>query len=193
MWGWLFNKEEEQEMNRMRYHSLVTMFVLSLGLSPGWAENGNPSPPGRDRYLLLNSRVVASIENAKLVLGKVQKYKDNHLFEEDKPWEKRFDNLYANVIYDDEEHIYKCCYSPFIVDNSSIEMTPEQRKEVKYKAPHNREMAICFATSQDGINWIKPELGLVEFGWSKANNILWRGSDTPSKDKSVRISLTRLP
>jgi len=170
-------------MSRMCYLSLVTMLVSSLGMSPGWAEDGNPSPPGRDRYLLLDSRVVASIENAKLVLGKVHKYKGNPLFEEDKPWEKRFDNLYANVIYDDEEQIYKCWYSPFIVDNSSKGMTLEERKEVKYRAPHNREMAICYATSKDGITWVKPELGLVEFEGGKANNILWRASGTPSKDK----------
>ena len=170
-------------MSRMRYFLLVMMIVSSLWPSPGWAEDSNPSPPGRDRYLLLDSRIVASIENAKLVLGKVQKYKGNPLFEEDKPWEKRFDNLYANVIYDNEEQLYKCWYSPFIVDNSSKGMTPEQRKEVKYRAPYNREMAICYATSKDGISWIKPELGLAEFEGSKANNILWRGSGTPSKDK----------
>ncbi len=167
----------------MRYLLLATMFVPSLGLSSGWAEEGNPALPRRDRYLLLDSRVIASTENAKLVLGKVQKYKGNPLFEEDKPWEKRFDNLYANVIYDEEEQIFKCWYSPFIVDNSSKGMTLEQRKEVKYRAPHNREMAICYATSKDGITWVKPELGLVEFEGSKANNILWRGSGTPSKDK----------
>ncbi|MHC4690787.1 MAG: hypothetical protein ACYS5F_14315 [Planctomycetota bacterium] len=116
------------------------------------------------------------------------KHKDNPLFEEDKPWEKRFDNLYANVIYDEQENIYKCWYSPFIVDNSSKGMTLQQRKEEKYRAPYNREMAICYATSKDGITWVKPELGLVEFEGSKANNILWRGIRTPSKDKDKEWS-----
>jgi hypothetical protein len=31
---------------------------------------------------------------------------------------------------------------------------------------------ICYATSQDGVHWEKPELGLVEFNGSKANNIV---------------------
>lgn len=167
----------------MRYSMLATSVVMGLGLSSGWAEEGNPALPGRDRYLLLDSRIVASTENATLVLGNVQKHKGNPLFEEDKPWEKRFDNLYANVIYDEEEKIFKCWYSPFIVDNSSKGMTLEQRKEVKYRGHHNREMAICYATSKDGITWVKPELGLVEFEGNKANNILWRGSDTPGKDE----------
>jgi len=31
---------------------------------------------------------------------------------------------------------------------------------------------IAYATSKDGINWVKPELGLVEFNGSKKNNIV---------------------
>lgn len=117
-----------------------------------------------------------SVQNAQLALGTVQKHGANPLFGEDKPWEKRFDNLYANIAYDDEGNMYKCWYSPFVVDNSSKGMTIRQRKQVKYRAPRNREMAICYATSNDGLAWNKPELGLVEYEGSKANNILWRGA-----------------
>jgi len=80
--------------------------------------------------------------------GKVKKHKDNPLFGEDKPWEMRFDNLYANVIYDEQENIYKCWYSPFIIDVSSKGMTIQQRKEIEYEPPA-REMAICYAISKD--------------------------------------------
>ena len=31
---------------------------------------------------------------------------------------------------------------------------------------------LCYATSRDGVHWERPELGLVEFGGSKANNIV---------------------
>ena len=126
------------------------------------------------RYLLLDARIVEDAQNA-LTVGVVKKSSANPLFGEDKPWEMRFDNLYANVIYDDEEQIYKCWYSPFVVDHSSKGMSSRQREEVKYRAPRNREMAICYATSRDGLTWVKPELGLVEYDGSRANNILWRG------------------
>ena len=33
----------------------------------------------------------------------------------------------------------------------------------------------CYAESADGIRWSKPELGLVEYRGSKANNIVWAG------------------
>lgn len=131
---------------------------------------------GDNRHLVLDSRIIASTENAKLTLGKVRKAAANPLFEEDKPWEVRYDNLYANVIYDEEEKIYKCWYSPFIKDISSKGMTLADRKQKEYEPP-KREMAICYATSKDGIKWVKPKMGLVEFEGSKANNILWRGEE----------------
>jgi len=153
---------------------LSLLVVLAVGLFSCGAFPNESGGYGRDRYLLLDSRIIGNAENAKLTIGKIQKYKGNPLFEEDKPWEKRFDNLYANVIYDEQENVYKCWYSPFIIDISSKGMTLQQRRERDYDPPA-REMAICYATSKDGINWVKPELGLVEYEGTKATNILWRG------------------
>ena len=36
-------------------------------------------------------------------------------------------------------------------------------------------MSICYAVSQDGINWEKPNLQIVEYEGSKDNNIIWQG------------------
>jgi hypothetical protein len=137
-------------------------------------QNSRNQAPRRSRHLLLDQRIVRSAINAKLKIGTIQKHSANPLFSEDKPWEKRFDNLYGNVIFDTEDKIYKCWYSPFIVDRSAKGMTLQQRQE-KYSSGPGREMGICYATSEDGIQWAKPELGLVEYEGSKQNNILWRG------------------
>jgi hypothetical protein len=44
----------------------------------------------------------------------------------------------------------------------------------------------CYAESKDGIHWVKPELGIVEFQGSKQNNIILAGQDkfnlAPFKD-----------
>ncbi len=108
---------------------LITIKKTFLLLATVLVSVNGACASGGDRYLLLDSRIIDNIENAKLTIGKAQKYKGNPLFEEDKPWEKRFDNLYANVIYDEEEEIYKCWYSPFIVDNSALGMTLEERRQ----------------------------------------------------------------
>jgi len=51
-----------------------------------------------------------------------------------------------------------------------------------YRGAHYDEQAekiihqvVCYAESQDGIHWTKPELGLVAFNGSKRNNIVWDG------------------
>jgi len=40
----------------------------------------------------------------------------------------------------------------------------------------------CMATSQDGLHWERPNLGLVEYGGNRRNNILWLPSDGESTD-----------
>jgi hypothetical protein len=125
-------------------------------------------------YLLLDSRITYHIEGLKLTTGAVEKHPANPLFKEDKPWEVRFDNLYANIVYDEKERVYRCWYSPFIVDPAVAETPLSQRATTKYKAKA-REMGICYAESRDGIVWTKPSLGLVEFAGDKANNLVLRG------------------
>ena len=36
---------------------------------------------------------------------------------------------------------------------------------------------VCYAESKDGINWVKPKLGLREFNGSKENNIIFDRTD----------------
>jgi hypothetical protein len=142
-----------------------------------------PRPPlaPRSNYLVLDTRVVAAAENVRLAVGSVTKHPANPLFGEDRPWEVRFDNLYANIIHDREAGIYRCWYSPFIRDVSD-KPAMENWDKISYGAElrklrdaNAREMGICYATSKDGIHWEKPELGLVEFNNSTANNLILRG------------------
>ena len=128
----------------------------------------------RFRYLLLDSRILEEKHNVRLAVGTVRKHAANPLFGEDKPWEQRFDNLYANVIYDDEQQLYRCWYNPFIADPLVSKTPREQRHLVPYR-PYDREFGICYAVSKDGLKWTKPELNLVDFEGSKANNLLLRG------------------
>jgi hypothetical protein len=141
------------------------------------------------KYLLLDSRVIKHSENCKLTLGKVTKSKNNPLFAEDKLWEPRFDNLYANIIFDttNNQAYYRCWYSPFIIDYATSKTKNKKKKpgsyikrlremNVKYGSKKRREMGICYAISKDGINWEKPILNIVEFNDSKENNIVLRNN-----------------
>ena len=143
----------------------------------------------QSRHLLLDDRVVAQEQNVRLEIGAVEKHEANPLMKEDRPWEPRFDNLYPNIVYDPDSKLYRCWYNPFITDPLVTE-TPRDRRDLNPFAPedspgrqgkvpylpYDREFGLCYATSEDGLTWTKPELNLVEYQGSKANNLLLRGS-----------------
>jgi hypothetical protein len=177
----------------MRLKSTLTILLLSVSMLK--ALGGDKFNQDTTRFLLLDDRIIEKTENVKLEVGKVEKHSANPLFGEENEWEMRFDNLYGNVIFDEEENIYKCWYCPFIVESVAHEMTLEERTK-PYKEHPKREMGICYATSKDGINWEKPELGLVEYNGSKNNNIVWRGphgagviKDLHEKDPAKRYKV----
>ncbi len=72
------------------------------------SSSGCDGAAARDSYLLLDSRIIETTENAALKIGTVKKDPRNPLFGEDKPWEPRFDNVYASVVYDKKDGLYKC-------------------------------------------------------------------------------------
>jgi hypothetical protein len=171
----------------------ITVILLSLSMLCAFGKG--ECQPDSTRFLLLDKRIIKTTENVKLQVGKVEKHDANPLFGEEKEWEMRIDNLYGNIIYDWEEHIYKCWYSPFIVDYSAQGMTQEERAK-RYREHPEREMGICYATSKDGIHWEKPDLGLVEYNGIKGNNIVWRGphgagviKDLSEKDPAKRYKV----
>ena len=128
------------------------------------------------KSLLLDRRVVERAEGVRLLPGPIRKERANPLFREDKPWEPRFDNLYANVLRDPADGLYKCWYSPFIVDSKTTGTPLADRAAHPYLGEPKavREMGICYAVSKDGTAWEKPELGLVEFNGSRRNNLVLR-------------------
>ena len=80
----------------------------------------------------------------------------------DEPWEGNACG-YFTVFQDGD--IYRMYYRGwhFVVTEEANEI------------PHAE--VVCYAESSDGIHWIKPELGLVEFNGSKKNNIILAARD----------------
>lgn len=87
-------------------------------------------------------------------------------------WEVRFDNSYPNVFYDSLQRIYRCYYSTFTDDLASSETNLDERKNKQYHPSDSRVVSLCYAESEDGINWKKPNLGITEFKGSTNNNII---------------------
>jgi hypothetical protein len=78
----------------------------------------------------------------------------------DKPWEGNTSG-YVTVFQDG--NVYRMYYRGSNYDAKAKTYGPQ---------------VVCYAESRDGIRWLKPDLGLVEFNGSKKNNILWTGLGT---------------
>ena len=73
------------------------------------------------------------------------------------PWAGR------TVLYDEQEKLFKCWYT-----GTDLSM--------------EKWWASGYAVSEDGVHWVKPRLGLVEYNGSKDNNIVRRGWGPVIKD-----------
>lgn len=119
------------------------------------------------------------MKNCRIGMGEfVKDEANNPLFREGQfesprlPWEPRYDNGYPNVFWDPEHQKYRCYYTLFVRDPASLNTSPEERRKSDYVIA-NRETGLCYAESEDGVHWVKPSLGIVEFEGSKDNNILF--------------------
>ncbi len=114
---------------------------------------------GDDTQMFLDDYVLASTSGFDRVFhqgvdgGVVMDQSDNA-----GPWEKNGPYVYGTVFYDEEEQIFKMWYLGHnLMDASSY---------------GGISWYTCYATSPDGVNWTKPNLGLVEYGGNKDNNIV---------------------
>ncbi len=121
-----------------------------------------------DKLLVLDTRVIAGAENARLVPGSVRKHESNPLFQADKPWENSLNNLYPNIVWDDEQQIFKMWYKCVLADSDAIQQMDGP------STVHGVGWYLLYATSKDGIRWEKPALGLHSFGGTSATNIVAR-------------------
>ena len=82
------------------------------------------------------------------------------VFIHDTPWEGSR-TTYHTVFQDGD--LYKMYYR-----GSQIDLPKSCGYSIRYDV-------ICYAESKDGIHWHRPNLGLIEFGGSKQNNIILSG------------------
>lgn len=111
------------------------------------------------------------MSNARLRVNKAIK-EGKIFFTEDEDWEIRYDNSYPNIFFDKNINKYRCYYSTFTEDDESEKYSLEDRKKLQYKPTAKRIVSLCYAESEDGINWTKPSLGITNFRGSKKNNII---------------------
>ena len=81
----------------------------------------------------------------------------------DKPWEEKRVYIYGTVHHDEDSGLFRMWYLSRI------------GRGKEHRSPEMQERQgdlILFATSEDGLHWEKPNLGLCEFDGSRDNNII---------------------
>lgn len=108
---------------------------------------------GADRFLFLDTFLLDRVEGAHIQVNPPRF--DALVMIADQPWEKGGITSYGNVLYDPDLDEYRLYYVPVC-----WEVEPG--------------FGLALATSRDGVHWVKPSLGVVEWKGSKENNlVIW--------------------
>jgi hypothetical protein len=123
---------------------------------------------GSSKQLFVDDYLIESVTGAARVMNPAAKVPHNPVVRPDRPWEGKEVRL-SYVIFDDKDQRFKMWYSTttFVARREGAKVVVSGGGEGGAS-----ESRICLATSKDGTHWEKPDLGLVEFQGSKANNIV---------------------
>ncbi len=132
--------------------------VLLTGGNAVWAvEASGPVQLDQRVQLFIDDFLIERTERVWRTLNRSRKVPENPIIKPDRPWEGYLVLQPGSVIYDPNKRQFQMWYNTLATESDS-----------------DIEQFLCYATSQDGIRWEKPELGLVDFRGSKANNIVLR-------------------
>ncbi|MCH2129735.1 MAG: hypothetical protein MK179_11355 [Pirellulaceae bacterium] len=122
---------------------------------------GSPLQVGSDKQLFFDDRFIAESDNVKIVMNQPRKL--GPVLKPDRRWEDfRFTSYFTVLQEGDLCRMYYSCFS-------------EDQWNFAEAAVTWRDYAfLCYAESNDGIHWRKPNLGIVEYNGSKDNNIIAR-------------------
>jgi len=128
-----------------------------------------PVPVGTRSQLLVDDYLIASSEGLATTLHPMTKH-PKPVLQAEAPWERpAVGGLWGipNAVYDPDAGLYKLWYL-------SLGTFPARNRQ---RDPTYH----CYATSKDGLNWERPNLGLFKHDGSAENNIVAsRGSPSPN-------------
>lgn len=101
---------------------------------------------GNSREIFIDDYLIADLKNIDLLLHSPKEEEVAFFF--DKQWEGPF-STYATIIKNNNK--YQAYYRGLV---------------------NNKDNVICYAESEDGISWIKPNLGIYSIAGSKNNNVI---------------------
>ena len=151
-----------------RYFSISGLlrfsWILTVGALSAAAQEQLELRPG-EKQLFLDDYVIKEVHNLQRVIHRPKKISADPVIRPEHPWENLVVQTRNVPFWDPAEQVWKLYYFSFLEDEGGTRNSSAQ----------------CLAVSKDGLHWTKPNLGLVEWEGSKANNIvtLHRRNDKP--------------
>jgi hypothetical protein len=139
----------------MDIRSTAALAVLTLALTTS-LQADDPIQIGSRRELFVDDHLIQQLEGARRVLH--HPTPREVVLRHDAPWEGSGSG-YHSVFRDGD--LYRMYYKAWHLDVAGGRLNTSAHP-----------LYCCYAESEDGIHWRKPELGLHDFGGSKANNIV---------------------
>jgi hypothetical protein len=141
-------------ISNMRTAFVVLLAMVSVATAVDESPDTMPIEIGNEKILLVDEQFLAKSEGVCLHLHPLRKTGE-HLVVSEHPWENATLNWFS-VLQDGGK--YRMWYECYDVAGW----------------PTTDDTSFCYAESDDGIHWNKPELRLYSYQGSKDNNILFR-------------------
>lgn len=124
-----------------------------------------PLPVDKSHQLMLDDRLLESLDGVARIVNQPVKCHDNPVLTYERPWEGNCVILWGSVLYDPHEKRFQMWYESY----------------KKFPPKGEPYELLCYATSRDGLQWDRPELRLIAYRGSTANNIVMTGPlDAPT-------------
>ena len=146
------------------FYTALSLATVSLLASASELPPPLDSPLGL-RQLFLDDYIIARADNLARTLNQPTKHPDNPVLRGEHPWEALRVQVYGTALYDPGERLFKIWYL-------SIPRPADQTVTINGQTRPGHATLLAYATSNDGLHWDKPGLGLVDFEASTANNLL---------------------
>ncbi len=135
--------------------AVIALSAVSMPL------RSQPIEIGHYRQLFFDNRVIEETRGLKRVAHPAEKYEGNPIMVKEKPWEGSGPYLYGTVLRDEDDGIFKMWYHTYVGGRP--------------------DYFTLYATSEDGIDWQRPEFNVVDDPrLTEPNNVVILGSGLPN-------------
>lgn len=146
----------------MNLCSIALLLALASFISPvASLAQGEVYQAGSEKQLFIDEILIAAKSNVALTMNPPVKTLERNVVPEH-PWENLGVGYLSVLEVGGEYRMWYACSS----------RGQGSRGEPGAPEEGRRSRNLCYATSSDGIRWVKPKLGLIDFEGSKQNNIV---------------------